>query len=254
MATVLAHLATNAYADPLPDFRGLSTSEAESLATDLDLTLVIELIAADTTVGRVIDQLPDASTELAGERRVMLWVSDGLRVPDLQGLKLEVAVAKLTDLGVASEVSRAPIVGTSVEHVGRQVPSPGDQIDASQDTVFLTVSVADQVVPDLSGKHVYRAFEELAEVGLRAEEVPEVAWLPGEPWSFPRAFCGTVTDTRYLVTKSEPAVGAPIVTGEIVQLFYEEIVDTHNFGICPPPRRPGGLILEQDLFKFDTGR
>lgn len=98
---------------PVPDLAGLGADDAHAAADAAHLRLAVAERRADAAVpaGAVVDQTP-AAASLAprdGELRVVLSAGPAQRtVPDLVGLPLDQARARLDDLGLVTDVRDGP--------------------------------------------------------------------------------------------------------------------------------------------------
>ena len=124
---------------PLPDLTGRSVPDAQRLAGERGLTIVVdpetvEVTQASGLVGMIAAQTPSAGTEVVfgAEIHVRLGVLIRVEVPDLVGLTQEEAEDALLDLGLTLVVGGTVEVppDSGLENlVAGQSPEPGTMVD-----------------------------------------------------------------------------------------------------------------------------
>ncbi|MFF9812730.1 Stk1 family PASTA domain-containing Ser/Thr kinase [Streptomyces sp. NPDC014006] len=127
--------------------------------------------------GKVISTDPDPGARIRDHDAVKLTVSKGpetVKVPDLQGYKVDKARSVLKDSGLepgminrefSDEVTRGSVIGTD--------PEAGTERHAGS-AVALTVSKGSAVdIPDVTGSDLADARSELEEAGLKVKVSPE---------------------------------------------------------------------------------
>lgn len=138
-STVTIYVSKGAEPFPLPDLTGRSIPEAQALASERGLTLVVDSetvpVSQDSgLVGMIAAQTPAAGTEavFGDEIHVQLGVLLQVEVPDLTGMTEEEARAALLDLGltlnVAGNVEVPPESGLEGK-VAAQNPESGTMVD-----------------------------------------------------------------------------------------------------------------------------
>ena len=142
---------------PLSDLTGRSVEEAQSLASERGLIIVVDVETVDVTAasglaGTIASQDPPPGTEVVAgdEIHVRLGVLVKVEVPDLSGLTEEEARAQLLDLGltlnVVGTVEVPPDSGLE-GLIGSQDPAAGTEIDDGS-TVTAAIGVVTEEPPD----------------------------------------------------------------------------------------------------------
>ncbi len=163
----------------LEEFAGLASADATAKITALGLQAApADVPDENVPVGTVISwSIPEQPTLKAGDSvvkgtTVALNVSTGpaLRdVPDLAGLTVEEATAKLTELGLVTvvEPEKKPHPEIAADKISVQLPAKGEKI-ARGETVTLTVSAGQQstLIPDIYGKTFAVVKERLERYGM----------------------------------------------------------------------------------------
>ncbi|MEY2966061.1 MAG: hypothetical protein RLY50_111 [Actinomycetota bacterium] len=163
----------------LEEFAGQTATDAAARVTALGLQAApADVPDENVPVGTVISwSIPEQPTLKAGDSvvkgtTVALNVSTGpaLRdIPDLAGLTVEEATAKLTEMGLVTvvEAEKKPHPEIAADKVSVQVPAPGEKLDRGG-TVTLTVSAGQQstLIPDIYGKTFAVVKERLERYGM----------------------------------------------------------------------------------------
>ena len=163
----------------LEEFSGLTSADATARVASLGLQAApADVPDENVPVGTVISwSIPEQPTLKAGDSvvkgtTVALNVSTGpaLRdVPDLAGLTVEEATAKLTELGLVTvvEPEKKPHPEIAADKVSLQVPAKAEKL-ARGGTVTLTVSAGQQstLIPDIYGKTFPVVKERLERYGM----------------------------------------------------------------------------------------
>ena len=145
---------------PLSDLTGRSVEEAQALASERGLLIVVEVETIDVTAasglaGTIAGQDPPPGTEVVAgdEIRVRLGVLIRVVVPDLTGLTEEEARSQLLDLGltlnVVGTVEVPPDSGLE-GLIGSQEPPFGTEIDDGS-TVTVAIGVVTEEPPPDDG-------------------------------------------------------------------------------------------------------
>jgi serine/threonine-protein kinase len=147
-ATITVYVSKGPEPFPLPDLSGRSIPEAQSLASDRGLSLIVDTDTIEVTqdsglVGMIAAQTPSAGTEVVfgDEIHVKLGVIRQVAVPDLQGVSEDDARAALLDLGLTLNV--AGTVEVSADSgleglIAEQSPQAGLMVD---DGSVVTVNI-----------------------------------------------------------------------------------------------------------------
>ncbi len=151
---------------PVPDLRGLSVEEAESLLGANGITLRWreggDRYDPNVPSGGVLDQTPSAGSHIKKGGVVEAVLSRGrqiVEVPDLAGQALQTAQVNLKAAGLSiGWLARVYAENGEAERIVRQSPLPGEIVDhmASVD-LFLSLESSSSafVMPDL----VYRSYD-----------------------------------------------------------------------------------------------
>ena len=173
----------------LPDLTQLSEERAVALLEQYRLAAEIEeVFAEDVAPGLVVSQAPPANTEVDEGFTVTVRISKGPEnptMPDVVGTTADSAREKLQPFGVDVEMIEQGSATIPAGTVIAQEPTAGSQIEVGS-TVRLTVSAGvDRLqVPDVRGKQLAIAQQELLAIGLRGVVGIELTDDPGT--------CGTV--------------------------------------------------------------
>ena len=146
---------------PLSDLTGRTVPEAQTLAAERGLTIVVdpetvEVTMASGLVGRIAAQDPSPGTEVVfgDEIRVRLGVLLQVEVPDLTGLAEEDARSQLLDLGltlnVVGTVEVPPDSGLE-GLIGSQDPTAGTFVDDGSVVTVAIGVITEEPPPDEGG-------------------------------------------------------------------------------------------------------
>jgi len=160
----------------VPSLAGLTTKQAKSQLEDLGLNLVIarEEFSEDIPEGKVISSQPAGGGRVDTNGTVEVTVSRGKErysVPNLQGLKIEVAENLLKDkklfLGeILEEFSSEFPKG----FIMRSAPTAGERIKRdSQVNIFVSKGIEQISVSSYKGKSGEQALNELTEAGFEVD-------------------------------------------------------------------------------------
>ena len=155
--TVTVYVSEGPEPFPLSDLTGRTVEEAQSLASERGLIIVVDVETVDVTAasglaGTIASQDPPPGTEVVAgdEIRVRLGVLVKVEVPDLTGLTEEEARSLLLDLGltlnVVGTVEVPPDSGLE-GLIGSQDPAAGTEIDDGS-TVTAAIGVVTEEPPD----------------------------------------------------------------------------------------------------------
>ncbi|MDT0493001.1 Stk1 family PASTA domain-containing Ser/Thr kinase [Streptomyces griseus] len=159
----------------VPDVSGSSLADARRALKKVGLLpgMVTKEFSEDVARGEVIRTEPRAGTDRTPDTAVALVISKGspIGVPDLTGLSVEAATAKLEGEGLKAEVLPGRVHSSEAEgNIARQ--SPGEGTEAAEgDTIELTVSKGPRMldVPDVTGRDVDEARATLEEAGFEVK-------------------------------------------------------------------------------------
>jgi hypothetical protein len=140
----------------VPDLVGLSSADATSRLDDLGFEVETRQVdAPDAEPGAVVDQDPVAGTPaevgsvvvLHVARRPSASVAEAVTVPDLRGLALDAAVARLEGLDLVVATKSVVAEGFTEGTIVEQDPAPGSEVDPGS-TVRLQVARAAPAAPN----------------------------------------------------------------------------------------------------------
>lgn len=157
---VTVYVSKGAEPFPLSDLTGMTVTEAQALASDRGLSIVVspdtvEVTATSGLAGLIADQDPKAGNELkfGDEVTVYLGVLIQVEVPDLTGMTEDEATTTLTALGLKLAVEgtvEIPPDSTLDGLIASQVPDSGTLIDDGS-TVTVAIGVLPQEPPPDNG-------------------------------------------------------------------------------------------------------
>ena len=160
----------------VPSLAGLTTNEAKSQLEDLGLNLDIsrEKYSEDIPEGKVISSDPAGGGRVDPNGTVAVTVSRGKEryaVPNLQGLKIEVAENLLKDNKlILGEVIEEFSTEFPKGFILRSAPTAGERIKRdSQVNLFISKGIEQVGVTSYKGKSGEQALNELTEAGFEVE-------------------------------------------------------------------------------------
>ncbi len=160
----------------VPSLAGLTTNEAKSQLEDLGLNLDIsrEKYSEDIPEGKVISSDPAGGGRVDPNGTVAVTVSRGKErygVPNLQGLKIEVAENLLKDNKlILGEVIEEFSTEFPKGFIMRSAPTAGERIKRdSQVNLFISKGIEQVGVTSYKGKSGEQALNELTEAGFEVE-------------------------------------------------------------------------------------
>lgn len=160
----------------VPSLAGLTTNEAKSQLEDLGLNLDIsrEKYSEDIPEGKVISSDPAGGGRVDPNGTVAVTVSRGKEryaVPNLQGLKIEVAENLLKDNKlILGEVIEEFSTEIPKGFIMRSAPTAGERIKRdSQVNLFISKGIEQVGVTSYKGKSGEQALNELTEAGFEVE-------------------------------------------------------------------------------------
>ena len=160
----------------VPSLAGLTTQEAKFQLEDLGLNLDItrEEYSEDIPEGKVISSNPAGGGRIDPNGTVAVTISRGKEryaVPNLQGLKLDVAEGLLKDNKlVIGEVIEEFSTEFPKNFIMRTAPAAGERIKKdSQVNLFISNGIEQVGVANYKGKSGEQALNELTEAGFEVE-------------------------------------------------------------------------------------
>lgn len=198
----------------IPSVVGLRPDQARMLLEGRSLFLLISSQREDPKVeaGHIIQQNPMEGSRVKKGANVQVDISTGsskVQVPGIVGLTLDEAVRVLTTAGLKQgAVTRQASDSVPADHVMTSLPLAGESASRGG-AVDMVVSSGKELslVPDLVGKNVKVAKDELTKAGFQLGKVST-----------------TYDENRRggLVLKHEPAAGAMAEKGAAVDLVVNE--------------------------------
>jgi beta-lactam-binding protein with PASTA domain len=190
----------------VPDLVGRSEAEGQRLLRAVGLVRGKrgEEESPDN-VGRIVKQSPEAGSEVPRGSAVdiVVGVSRALAMPDLKGLPLEEALARIEELGLKAEDPKftpsADFEGRVIQHT----PPAGEKVEGGARVALLVGSKPKIILPDLRGLKQEEAERRLKELDL---QVSEVRFIED-------------AERVGLVIRHDPLPGASVDPGSAVTLF-----------------------------------
>lgn len=119
----------------VPNVTGMSFTQAQQVLDSVKLEVITTKIYSDSVAdGSVISTDPKAGSSVTQGKSVTLSVSQGpqyVTMPNLGGLNVNQALAKLRKLGLEATTKSSP-VGEAFHRVLSQIPAPGTRIDRAR--------------------------------------------------------------------------------------------------------------------------
>jgi len=160
----------------VPSLAGLTLQQAKSQLKDLGLNLNIarEEFSEDIPEGKVISSDPAGGGRSEPDGTVSVTISRGKEryaVPNLQGLKLEVAESLLKDNKlIVGEVIEEFSTEFPKNFIMRSAPAAGEKIKRdSQVNIFISKGIEQVGISSYKGKSGEQALNELTEAGFEVE-------------------------------------------------------------------------------------
>ena len=160
----------------VPSLAGLTLQQAKSQLKDLGLNLNIarEEFSEDIPEGKVISSDPAGGGRSEPDGTVSVTISRGKEryaVPNLQGLKLDVAESLLKDNKlVVGEVIEEFSTEFPKNFIMRSAPAAGEKIKRdSQVNIFISKGIEQVGISSYKGKSGEQALNELTEAGFEVE-------------------------------------------------------------------------------------
>lgn len=182
----------------VPSVVGVPEGVARESLAAAGLTLAVSAHVPDLHPGHVIDQDPAEGTMI--ERGAVVSVRVGLGVPNVLGLTMSDALARVAASGYQASVDEQADDG-AIERVLRQTPKGGSGAAAGS-TVQIVVGVSSTVeTPNVIGSELGAAREELGRSELALGRIERVTGTPGD-----------------VVVQQAPAPGTALPRGSAVDL------------------------------------
>lgn len=180
--------ASGSNAVEVPDFRGISETEARETAAQLSLTIEVVYEESDKSAGTVIGQSLIPQTSVTPNTQITLTVSGGTSfveksVPNITGLTVRQAEAELAKVGLKLGTRTEAPSELEEGRIIEQSPAPGTPITAGVATVSFTVS---------NGEY---------------EAGPTVEFVEIDGWRVPNIVGMTVKKARKLLEDNELSLG-----------------------------------------------
>jgi beta-lactam-binding protein with PASTA domain/outer membrane protein assembly factor BamD (BamD/ComL family) len=200
----------------VPDLRGQVNSQARGMLFEIGLSLGAQNDVSSNTVpeGQIIEQSPQAGTEVEADSSVDVTVSSGrsVKIPELAGKSHSYARKMLVDVGLKlGHQTWVASDDTPARSILEQQPAAGTEVERGT-LVHITISSGPQ-----EASATVRSDKELTEV--RQTEL-----RPLRSHGFVDAFIRERTKLREFVNKLSPNAAAEIereVTGETIEAIRE---------------------------------
>ncbi|MDI3421001.1 Stk1 family PASTA domain-containing Ser/Thr kinase [Streptomyces luteolus] len=240
----------------VPDMVGLTLDEAEQRAKNGDVKLSVERAECeDQAKGKICSQKPEDG-EVEKFSAIDVVVSTGApkaTVPDVQGLTYAKAKAQLEDKGFSVDRENEESERTPGTVIGQDPEGDTEREKGSTITLTVAAKPAQETVPDVIGKPVAEATQQLEANGFTVEtqevprdDVPAGQVVEQTPKGNTEADPGSkVTLT---VAKAAEQVQVPALTGQKLKDARKALQDA---GLTPGnvtsgPQEPGALVVTTD--------
>jgi serine/threonine-protein kinase len=244
----------------VPKVIGLEEDEAVAELEDAGFSVDVEEAPSERSEGVVFDQDPNPQKRLEEGETVTIFVSTGpeqVEVPDVVDLTIAEARAEIRAAGLKVEVTMEDSETVEEDHVIRQSPEAGLEIDAG-DTVSLVVSSGPAAVrvPDVINQPQDSAEAEITGAGLEvsvvtapSDDVDEGLVISQDPAPGTEVEPGDTVEI--LVSEGPEAREMPDMNGEngdnaeaILESDYELVVTQEE--VACPGAFPPGTVCDQD--------
>jgi beta-lactam-binding protein with PASTA domain len=156
---------------PVPDVIGESREDAIRDLADGQLRAAESRVrSTETEIDFVDSQSPKAGEVVRTGSTVNLFVSKGVRVPELVGLSEKSADDRLTRAGLVAKHRETPSSTIPEGEVAKQDPSPGADVNPGSDVEVFVSTGRGVEVPPLVGKKMDDARKAVEEVHLYLAE------------------------------------------------------------------------------------
>lgn len=201
--------------EEVPALEGLSLDAARDMLTARGLRMVNRGERHHDTVeaGQIAEQQPGAGSMVRSDDEVSVFVSlgpDRVEVPDVTGLSLAPARARLNNVGLRPAAETVIAIGAEgrAGTVSGTTPSAGERVERESEVVLTVVPERVLIaVPDLVGQSIRRARTAITDAGLTVGETRQ-----------------RFDDMRpaYVVLDQTPAAGTEVDPGAAVDLVINE--------------------------------
>jgi beta-lactam-binding protein with PASTA domain/predicted Ser/Thr protein kinase len=197
----------------VPELEGLTLEEAREELEDARLRLGEVTRQTDDEVpeGEVLDQTPDAGTEIEARSKVDVVVSGGraiVTVPGVVGMTESEAIDEIQDAGLRVEITRGPSDDYEEGIVAGQDPDEGTEVDeGSTVVIFVSEGADERPMPDVRGQD-----GDEAEANLESDYELNVSQQNADP-----SRCGAQPPGT--VCYQDPPPGTPVSPGDDAVLY-----------------------------------
>ncbi|MBW3615041.1 MAG: Stk1 family PASTA domain-containing Ser/Thr kinase [Actinobacteria bacterium] len=204
----------------MPFVLGKTADEARRILEDKGLEVLEETSPTDQQEpGKVFDQDPDAGNPVDQGSAVTIRVAaqvEKVKVPNLVGKEIDDARDLADALGLTLQEKQAPDAKAAKDEVVAQNPPPQTEL-AKGGTVEVTVSTgkSQKAIPDVTGKDVSDAANELGQAGFKTRATREAS--------------STVDEGK--VIRTDPAAGTKVDEGSTVTIVVSsgpELISVPN--------------------------
>ena len=209
----------------VPKLIGLQQAQAEDLARDNGLALLIEerFYSADVKEGAVVSQQPVPGIRVRRGGRLRVALSLGAmraQIPDITGQSQRVAEINLHRRGLElGTIALTKVPGAELGQIIGQSPSPNSSsANAPRVDVLIADPIAGEayVMPNLTGKRLEDIRTQVDAIGLKIKPIPTIGTAAGtvtgsvEPVS--------AAPKAGVILKQLPPPGTKISSGAEIQL------------------------------------
>ena len=159
----------------VPPLIGMSRNSAVKVIQDIGLKTEIQEKQSKTPTGTVIDQKPEAYTELISGAIVTLIVAipENVKIPNFIGMDKGVAIKILKQIDLEIGKIEEKIEKAPPNTVLSQDPSAGTEVERGCPVDLIVVKLSEaEKVPDVTGLTKYKAEKTLLEQGWRYKFTP----------------------------------------------------------------------------------
>ena len=159
----------------VPPLIGMSRNSAVKVIQDIGLKTEIQEKQSKTPTGTVIDQKPEAYTELISGAIVTLIVAipENVKIPNFIGMDKDVAIKILKQIDLEIGKIEEKIEKAPPNTVLSQDPSAGTEVERGSPVDLIVVKLSEaEKVPDVTGLTKYKAEKTLLEQGWRYKFTP----------------------------------------------------------------------------------
>jgi serine/threonine-protein kinase len=256
----------------VPELVGLEVDEARAAVESAGLVFVVEeqtVEVGDPLDGTVVDQDPEAGTEVAPDTEITVTVATSkVEVPNVIGMTVQEARAAIEaavlEFQQGEDITEEVPVGDPLDgFVGQQSPPFTAEVPPGT-VVTVRVVSAPVLVPDVLGDDLASAQQAIVDAGLRFTYGGTILLAPGDTRvgrvvdQSPDGGIVVPKDTEVVVFEGIEGVVVPDVIGLTKDLAKQQFLglaldvelvcvnDFDNAGFITDQDPPGGLVVAQN--------